>query len=89
METALSEDEEDEGGDEKLEREKHIKLDVNKNAENLTEPEISSGITVSPGGPFSALTPSMWPQDIISKLNQIPEDPNSQPDYRYLIFTLV
>ena len=22
-----------------------------------------------PGGPFSALTPSMWPQDILAKLN--------------------
>jgi len=23
----------------------------------------------SPGGPFSALTPSMWPQDILQSLN--------------------
>lgn len=23
-----------------------------------------------PGGPFSALTPSMWPQDILAKLGQ-------------------
>lgn len=35
-----------------------------------------------PGGPFSALTPSMWPQDILAKLNQ-PDDPNSQPEYRF------
>lgn len=35
-----------------------------------------------PGGPFSALTPSMWPQDILVKLNQ-PEDSNSQPEYRF------
>lgn len=24
----------------------------------------------TPGGPFSALTPSMWPQDILAKLGQ-------------------
>ncbi|XP_011310920.1 small G protein signaling modulator 3 homolog [Fopius arisanus] len=35
-----------------------------------------------PGGPFSALTASMWPQDILAKLSQ-PDDPNSQPDYRF------
>jgi hypothetical protein len=23
----------------------------------------------TPGGPFSALTPSMWPQDIMQRLN--------------------
>lgn len=32
---------------------------------NLTE-----GIRPIPGGPFSALTPSMWPQDILAKLGQ-------------------
>ncbi|KAG1703654.1 Small G protein signaling modulator 3 [Nymphon striatum] len=42
----------------------------------------SNGYTPSPGGPFSALTPSMWPQDILSSLAQ-PEDAQSQPDYRY------
>jgi hypothetical protein len=40
-------------------------------------------LTPSPGGPFSALTPSMWPQDIMAKLTVIPDDPNSQPEYRY------
>ncbi|KAK0085922.1 hypothetical protein PV325_004216 [Microctonus aethiopoides] len=39
-------------------------------------------ISPAPGGPFSALTPSMWPQDILAKLSQ-PDDPNSQPDYRF------
>lgn len=29
----------------------------------------NSDFTPTPGGPFSALTPSMWPQDILSKLN--------------------
>lgn len=36
-----------------------------------------------PGGPFSALTPSMWPQDILLKLGQQSDDPNSQPEYRF------
>lgn len=39
-------------------------------------------LSPAPGGPFSALTPSMWPQDILAKLNQ-PDDPNSQPEYRF------
>lgn len=39
-------------------------------------------LTPSPGGPFSALTPSMWPQTIMAKLSVMPEDPNSQPEYR-------
>lgn len=29
----------------------------------------STNFTPTPGGPFSALTPSMWPQDIISRIN--------------------
>ncbi|XP_074647202.1 small G protein signaling modulator 3 homolog isoform X2 [Tubulanus polymorphus] len=37
----------------------------------------------TPGGPFSALTPSMWPQDILEKLSHQPEDHNGQLDYRY------
>ncbi|XP_049786672.1 small G protein signaling modulator 3 homolog [Schistocerca cancellata] len=44
---------------------------------------MAEGVTPTPGGPFSALTPSMWPQDILSKLGQQPDDPNSQPDYRF------
>ncbi|XP_046386904.1 small G protein signaling modulator 3 homolog [Ischnura elegans] len=43
---------------------------------------LADGLSPTPGGPFSALTPSMWPQDILNKLGQ-PEDPNSQPDYRF------
>lgn len=37
------------------------------------------------GGPFSAITPSMWPQDILTKLSQQDHhhDPNHQPDYRF------
>ena len=37
----------------------------------------------TPGGPFSALTPSMWPQDILHRLSNPPEDPSGQLDYRY------
>ncbi|OXU22236.1 hypothetical protein TSAR_016879 [Trichomalopsis sarcophagae] len=40
-------------------------------------------LSPAPGGPFSALTPSMWPQDILAKLNQPNDDPNSQPEYRF------
>lgn len=43
----------------------------------------NSDFTPTPGGPFSALTPSMWPQDILSKLNNPPEDAKGQLDYRY------
>ncbi|XP_076448737.1 small G protein signaling modulator 3-like isoform X2 [Babylonia areolata] len=43
----------------------------------------ATNFTPTPGGPFSALTPSMWPQDIISRINHPPEDPNGQLDYRY------
>uniref|UniRef100_A0A069DX50 Small G protein signaling modulator 3 n=1 Tax=Panstrongylus megistus TaxID=65343 RepID=A0A069DX50_9HEMI len=53
---------------------------------NITEPcdgPFAEGFIPTPGGPFSALTPSMWPQDILSKLGQIPDDPNSQPEYRF------
>ncbi|KAL5018571.1 hypothetical protein ScPMuIL_004293 [Solemya velum] len=42
-----------------------------------------SDFTPMPGGPFSALTPSMWPQDILTKLGNQPEDPNGEFDYRY------
>ncbi|XP_046560313.1 small G protein signaling modulator 3 homolog isoform X3 [Haliotis rubra] len=44
----------------------------------------SGGFIPSPGGHFSALTPSMWPQDIILKFGNAPEeDPTGQLDYRY------
>lgn len=39
-------------------------------------------VTPTPGGPFSALTPSMWPQEIMAKQSKEQEDPNSQPEYR-------
>lgn len=38
--------------------------------------EVIEGLTMNdaiqppPGGPFSALTPSMWPQDILARLTQ-------------------
>lgn len=45
---------------------------------------IMAGVTPTPGGPFSALTPSMWPQDILGKLaQQQAEDPNDESEYRF------
>jgi hypothetical protein len=57
--------------------------------------DVSEGITISgdgqippglinPGGPFSALIPSMVPQEILVKLNSTKdtEDPNEQPEFR-------
>ncbi|KAG7243650.1 hypothetical protein INR49_011207 [Caranx melampygus] len=37
--------------------------------------------TPAPGGPFSALTPSMWPQDILAKYHQ--KDSSEQPELLY------
>uniref|UniRef100_A0A8C5EHC6 RUN and TBC1 domain-containing protein 3 n=1 Tax=Gouania willdenowi TaxID=441366 RepID=A0A8C5EHC6_GOUWI len=37
--------------------------------------------TPAPGGPFSALTPSMWPQDILAKYHN--KDPSEQFEHRY------
>ncbi|XP_041474245.1 small G protein signaling modulator 3 homolog isoform X4 [Lytechinus variegatus] len=42
----------------------------------------SGGYTPAPGGPFSALIPSMWPQDILAKLAQT-EDAGAVGDFRY------
>lgn len=44
--------------------------------------DMNNLLTPSPGGPFSALTSSMWPQDIMAKLSVVSDDPNSQPEYR-------
>ncbi|KAJ8917952.1 hypothetical protein NQ315_002647 [Exocentrus adspersus] len=49
-------------------------------SENLNMNDL---LTPTPGGPFSALTPSMWPQDIMAKQSVVPDDPNSQPEYRF------
>ncbi|XP_065365739.1 small G protein signaling modulator 3 homolog [Calliphora vicina] len=53
----------------------------------MEELSVVDGLRPNPGGPFSALTPSMWPQEILAKLGQ-PEaetsaGPNDQPDYRF------
>uniref|UniRef100_T1PHB3 Small G protein signaling modulator 3 n=1 Tax=Musca domestica TaxID=7370 RepID=T1PHB3_MUSDO len=50
----------------------------------MEELSVVDGLRPNPGGPFSALTPSMWPQEILAK----PESdngsgPNDQPDYRF------
>ncbi|KAG8436336.1 hypothetical protein GDO86_007438 [Hymenochirus boettgeri] len=43
---------------------------------------MSGSCTPLPGGPFSALTPSMWPQDILVKYTQ-KEQSVEQPEFRY------
>ncbi|XP_039310704.1 small G protein signaling modulator 3 homolog isoform X1 [Solenopsis invicta] len=67
-------------------KEEHNKKLETAISEDEVEVEIGSlcgeALSPAPGGPFSALTPSMWPQDILAKLNQ-PDDPNSQPEYRF------
>ncbi|KAJ8037117.1 Small G protein signaling modulator 3-like [Holothuria leucospilota] len=42
----------------------------------------AGGYTPTPGGPFSALIPSMWPRDILAKIAQT-EDAGDPPDFRY------
>ncbi|XP_010765031.1 small G protein signaling modulator 3 [Notothenia coriiceps] len=42
---------------------------------------MSGTYTPAPGGPFSALTPSMWPQDILAKYHQ--KEPSEQPELQY------
>uniref|UniRef100_A0AAX7U9Y4 Small G protein signaling modulator 3 n=1 Tax=Astatotilapia calliptera TaxID=8154 RepID=A0AAX7U9Y4_ASTCA len=42
---------------------------------------MSGTYTPAPGGPFSALTPSMWPQDILAKYHQ--KDSSQQPELQY------
>ncbi|XP_059611663.1 small G protein signaling modulator 3 homolog [Phlebotomus argentipes] len=67
-------------------REEHIKkLDTAASEDDSELAEIAESLHLvrpSPGGPFSALTPSMWPQDILTKLGQ-PESDSDQPDYRF------
>uniref|UniRef100_A0A672FJB9 RUN and TBC1 domain-containing protein 3 n=1 Tax=Salarias fasciatus TaxID=181472 RepID=A0A672FJB9_SALFA len=42
---------------------------------------VSGTYTPAPGGPFSALTPSMWPQDILAKYHH--KEPSEQPERQY------
>ncbi|XP_062840930.1 small G protein signaling modulator 3 isoform X2 [Trichomycterus rosablanca] len=42
---------------------------------------MSGSYTPVPGGPFSALTPSMWPQDILAKYQQKDQNSESEPQY--------
>lgn len=55
-------------------------------SEALDQVQLGDRCQPTPGGPFSGLTPSMWPQDILAKLGQ-PEseqnEPNEQPEYRF------
>ncbi|KAH0616861.1 hypothetical protein JD844_028289 [Phrynosoma platyrhinos] len=43
---------------------------------------MSGSYTPTPGGPFSALTPSIWPQEILAKYTQ-KEESVEQPEFRY------
>lgn len=51
----------------------------------LAEMDMNDVTPPSPGGPFSALIPSMWPQDLMTKISHVSEDPNSQAEFRYSI----
>uniref|UniRef100_A0A8C1CCR2 RUN and TBC1 domain-containing protein 3 n=1 Tax=Cyprinus carpio carpio TaxID=630221 RepID=A0A8C1CCR2_CYPCA len=42
---------------------------------------LAGNYTPAPGGPFSALTSSMWPQDILAKYYQ--KDPNMEAELQY------
>lgn len=44
--------------------------DENDLANVIDEMSLVEGMRPVPGGPFSALTPSMWPQEILAKLGQ-------------------
>ena len=59
-------------------------LDVAEGISISSEGTLPPGL-VTPGGPFSALIPSMVPQEILQKLNEgkESEDPNEQPEYRF------
>lgn len=58
--------------------------DIDDDDDRLANLNMNDLLTPSPGGPFSALTSSMWPQDIMAKLSVISDDPNSQPEYRWV-----
>lgn len=68
----------------KRELEMAIEPDIDDSlVDNLGGLNVEDLQTPSPGGPFSALTPSMWPQEIMAKQSREQEDPNSQPEYRF------
>lgn len=58
-------------------------LDVPEGISISGDGHLPAGL-ITPGGPFSALIPSMVPQEILLKLNNAKEseDPNEQPEYR-------
>ena len=63
MET-LSEDEDDPyAGD--------VSESISIRANLFGSPSSGQGYSPAPGGPFSALTPSMWPQDLLATLAQV------------------
>lgn len=80
---AISEDEveeDDDGGGGDFEANNESSARINARFSNGLN--VNDALTPTPGGPFSALTSSMWPQDIMAKLSMVTDDPNSQPEYR-------
>uniref|UniRef100_T1GYM0 Uncharacterized protein n=1 Tax=Megaselia scalaris TaxID=36166 RepID=T1GYM0_MEGSC len=72
-------------------KEEHNKQQLNDSEEEPDYPDciteeinVIDGLRPNPGGPFSALTPSMWPQEILAKLKEPSVDePYYQPDYQF------
>ncbi|XP_050313746.1 small G protein signaling modulator 3 homolog isoform X2 [Anthonomus grandis grandis] len=60
-----------------------IEPDEDTSSDSFNGLNVEDLVTPTPGGPFSALTPSMWPQEIMAKQSKGEEDPNSQPEYRF------
>lgn len=57
------------------------------NTDTLDSLTIQDSQMPIPGTPFSAIIKSMWPEDILTKLEKEAKslDPNEQPDYRYCL----
>ncbi|XP_014211872.1 small G protein signaling modulator 3 homolog isoform X2 [Copidosoma floridanum] len=53
-------------------------FDIDSNGLNGEE-----ALSPTPGGAFSALTPSMWPQDMLAKLNQPSNPDNPTDEYKF------
>jgi len=62
-------------------------LDIPEGISISKEGNLPQGL-VSPEGPFSALIPSMIPQELLFKINNSKEneDPNEQAEFRWLVF---
>jgi hypothetical protein len=63
----------------------HDSIDENELCDITEGLSMTESITPTQGGPFSALTPSMWPMEILAKLGQAEANasPNHQPEYHF------